>query len=166
MNKTELLDAFSSKNWVHSLVNDPTDTTPTNETPQNLKWYQQVFYERNKQTLIKRKFNFYVINEGKVNEEAYYQENEPLPTAHTSDFRDWLQISLTADMSNPKSPTQGFKVVSLSEDVDRALVMVIENDPGDPDGVIVVGYLMWRDNGILSKKRINGISSEVMAQYV
>lgn len=156
MTKAELLAAFAAKPWVHSLIGDPQDVTPENEIPDTLTWYTQPFFEQQKNCLIKRTdCRFYVLNEGEDDEAAFYQTAEPKPTTQPNEFRDWVAYQLALE-------GKGFSIMTASEEVDIAVVKVLEEDPTDETQLVPVAYQCRRVDGELVKQKIN-VPTETVA---
>jgi hypothetical protein len=155
MTKAELLAAFEAKPWVHSMIGEPKDVTPANEQPATVKWYEQPFFEQQKNCLIKRSdLRFYVLNEG-GDEEAFYQSSEPKPTTQPNEFRDWISYQLALE-------GKGFSIMTASEEVDIAVVKVLETDPTDETQLVPVAYQCRRVDGALVKQKIN-VPTETVA---
>jgi hypothetical protein len=156
MTKAELLADLSSKMWVYQLVGDPSDITPANEQPENLKWYKQTFLEQQKRALIKRTLVFYVLDDSLETEAAFYQEREPEPTLTVRQFEETLKYTLAI---NPA--IFGFKLLFVSEEVDKALVKLLEEDAEGK--LIPAAYLYYNTADGIQRKQIN-LSTELVAQ--
>ena len=82
MTKAELLQKIEAQDWCDALVG----TSELQETkPNGDKWYLQNFREINGESCIYRNIHFYVIDEGKVGERAYFKDRAPMLTIKTED---------------------------------------------------------------------------------
>lgn len=75
MKKQELLDKILAHTWCDGIVADP----ELNEVkPNNDKWYLVNVREINGDVMTYKNIHFYVIDEGKPEERAYYKDTIPI----------------------------------------------------------------------------------------
>ena len=74
MTKKELLNDLAGQTFVNAIVSEPElhEVKPNGD-----KWYLVNIREVNGKAAIYRNIHFYVIDEGKGNERAYYKDREP-----------------------------------------------------------------------------------------
>ena len=87
MKKLELLAELEANEWVAYLVGEPVLKLLSQEAidrgtsePNGDNWYQQQVCEVNGNIGEFRLVNFYVHNEGKEDEIAFYKQSKPAPT--------------------------------------------------------------------------------------
>lgn len=81
MKKAELLADLLSKEWVDDVCIGPEPVEKVIEAkPNEDKWYSINIREVVGRAAIYRNIHFYVIDEGTVNERAYYKDREPEPS--------------------------------------------------------------------------------------
>ena len=144
MNKTELLQDLASKTWCDSINGTP----ELKETKADGgKWYLVNIREVNPDgvSAVYRNIHFYVIDEGKKTEAAYYKD--AIPTTITK-----KPYTFTEQINNfIKNSSSKFDVEKINEDREIALVKrYTENETS----ITEERFFVFMKDGKLSYKKI------------
>ena len=97
MTRAELLVDLAARDGIHALVGDPIDVTPSGDVGV-VAWYDQIVWEVRGSAALKKAIRFYVLDEGEIEEVAYYKGSEPqkLPMVEQHPFFAWMRDMIDA----------------------------------------------------------------------
>ena len=137
MTKAQFLTALGAMDFVSKV-----GTPELLETkPDGTKWYSVNLREVKGDACVYRNVNFYVVDEGKAGEAAFFKDEKPIQSVRTKAFYDWMKDAIKTTPDDFK----GVQVNWVSEELEMVIYSKLETSGSD---LVWKTYYLRKDSGV------------------